>query len=178
MGRDANASSSRGTSLSLAILITYGCGSLMADTTTQSWTPDSLIIVLTAVYQTTLDADGYILAEEIPSTTLRVETVIAGRVADNITRIITHSLAARMITPSTWKWKGKSSFFFVGTAVLCLLWCYFSLLQMYGLSYLETTWQRFWLLVRTMCCKCRGVEYITPTDRVPDLDTRLVKPED
>ncbi|KAL2829337.1 general substrate transporter [Aspergillus pseudoustus] len=125
-----------GTSLSLAIL-TCGCVSLMPETAAQSWTLGSLIIVLTAVYQATLGPVGYMLVAEIPSTRLRVKTVVVGRVVFNITSIITNILAARMLSPSAWNWKGKSCFFFVGTTVLCLLWCYFRLPEPYGLSYLE-----------------------------------------
>ncbi|KAL2810601.1 hypothetical protein BJX63DRAFT_422950 [Aspergillus granulosus] len=126
-----------GTSLSLAIFITCGCVSLMPETAAQSWTVGSLIIVLTAVYQATLGPVGYMLVAEILSTRLRVKTVVVGRVAYNITSIITNTLAARMLSPSAWNWKGKSCFFFVGTTALCLVWCYFRLPEPYGLSYLE-----------------------------------------
>jgi SP family general alpha glucoside:H+ symporter-like MFS transporter len=77
------------------------------------------------------------LVVEIPSTRLRVKTVGVGRVVYNITSIITNTLASRMLSPTAWNWKRKSSFFFVGTTILCLMWCYFRLPEPYGLSYLE-----------------------------------------
>ncbi|KAL3458909.1 general substrate transporter [Aspergillus heterothallicus] len=126
-----------GVSLSLAILIICGCVGLMPEIAAQSWTLGSLIIVLTAVYQMTLGPVAYMLVAEIPSTRLRVKTVVIGRVVYNITSIITNTLAARMLSPSAWNWKGKSCFFFVGTTALCLVWCYFRLPEPYGLSYLE-----------------------------------------
>ncbi|KAH8696587.1 hypothetical protein BGW36DRAFT_258309, partial [Talaromyces proteolyticus] len=33
--------------------------------------------------------------------------------------------------------KGRSCFFFIGTTVLCFIWCYFRLPEPSGLSYLE-----------------------------------------
>lgn len=111
-----------GTSLSLGILITCGFVSLIPETAAQSWTVGSLIIVLTAVYQATLGPVGYMLVAEIPSTRLRVKTIVVGRVVYNITSIITNTLAARMLSSSGWNWKGKSCFCFVGTTATCLVW--------------------------------------------------------
>ncbi|KAH8696591.1 hypothetical protein BGW36DRAFT_428592 [Talaromyces proteolyticus] len=77
-----------GNSLSLAILITGGCVGLMPETAAQSWT----LGVLTTIYLATLGLVAYMLVAEIPSTRLRVKTVIIGRVVYNITSIISNTL--------------------------------------------------------------------------------------
>jgi SP family general alpha glucoside:H+ symporter-like MFS transporter len=126
-----------GASLSLPLLITCGCVSLTPATAAQSWTLGSLIIALTTVYQATLGPVAYILAAEIPSTRLRVKTIVIGRAVYHILGLATNTIASHMLSPSSWNWKGKSCFFFVGTTALCLVWCYFRLPESYGLSYLE-----------------------------------------
>ncbi|CEL10155.1 hypothetical protein ASPCAL13280 [Aspergillus calidoustus] len=126
-----------GAALSLIILIVGGCVSLMPQTPAQSWALGSLIVILTFVYQMTLGPICYTLVAEIPSTRLRVKTVVVGRVAYNITSIVTNTITPRMLNPTAWNWKGKSCFLFVGTTVLCLVWCYFRLPETFGLSFLE-----------------------------------------
>lgn len=69
------------------------------ETAAQPLTLVSLIIVLTAVQRLPLGPIGYMLVVEIPSTRLRVKTVV-GRGVYNITSIITNKVASRMLLPS------------------------------------------------------------------------------
>jgi SP family general alpha glucoside:H+ symporter-like MFS transporter len=69
------------------------------ETAAQPLTLVSLIIVLTAVQRLPLEPIGYMLVAEIPSTRLRVKTVVGHRVY-NITSIITNKVASRMLIPS------------------------------------------------------------------------------
>lgn len=126
-----------GVFMSLIILIIAGSVGTLPQTPAQSWTLGSLIIFLTFIYHMTLGPVCYMLVGEIPSTRLRVKTVVLGRVAYNLTSIITNTIAPRMLNPIAWNWKGMSCFFFVGTTVLCLVWCYTRLPEPFGLSYLE-----------------------------------------
>ncbi|KAL2784123.1 hypothetical protein BJX66DRAFT_348630 [Aspergillus keveii] len=126
-----------GAALSLIILIVGGCISLIPQTPAQSWALGSLIVILTFVYQMTLGPVCYTLVAEIPSTRLRVKTVVVGRVAYNLTSIVANTITPRMLNPTAWNWKGKSCFLFVGTTVVCLVWCYFRLPETFGLSFLE-----------------------------------------
>ncbi|KAH8696595.1 general substrate transporter [Talaromyces proteolyticus] len=115
----------------------YLVGASLSLTPAQSWVLGSLIVVLTFIYQMTLGPVCYMLVAEIPSTRLRVKTVVVGRVVYNITSIITNTIAPRMLNPTAWNWKGKSCFLFVVTTILCLVWCYFRLPEPFGLSFLE-----------------------------------------
>ena len=42
-----------------------------------------------------------------------------------------------MLSPTTWNWKGGSSFFFAATTFLCLGYYYWRLSETCGLGYLE-----------------------------------------
>lgn len=59
------------------------------------------------------------------------------RLVYNLDGILTGFLAPEMLDPIYWNWKGKSCFLFAGTAVLCLIWCFFRLPELFKLSYLE-----------------------------------------
>ena len=79
----------------------------------------------------------YVLVAEIPSTRLRVKTVVLARVAYNIVSILTNVVTPRMLNPTAWDWKGKSCYFYAGTTLLCLVWCYYRLPEPMGLTYME-----------------------------------------
>jgi SP family general alpha glucoside:H+ symporter-like MFS transporter len=122
---------------SLIILLLAGVFGAIPVFTAQPWILGSMIIVLTFVYDLTIGPVCYILVAEIPSTRLRAKTVVLARVAYNIANIITNTITPRMLNPGAWDWKGMSCFFYAGTVVLCLLWCYWRLPEPFGLSYLE-----------------------------------------
>ncbi len=126
-----------GLGLSLVILIATGIVGTLPEKDSISWTLGSMLIVLTFVYDFTVGPVCYVLVAEIPSTRLRVKTVVLARVAYNITSIITNIITPRMLNPSAWDWKGKSSFLFAGTTLICLIWCWFRLPEPFGLTYME-----------------------------------------
>ncbi|KIX02379.1 uncharacterized protein Z518_08320 [Rhinocladiella mackenziei CBS 650.93] len=96
----------------------------------------SLIIVLTFVYDFTVGPVCYVLVAEIPSSRLRVKTVVLARVAYNIVSIITNVMTPRMLNPSAWDWKGQSCLLFAGTTLVCLI-RWFRLPEPMGLTYME-----------------------------------------
>jgi SP family general alpha glucoside:H+ symporter-like MFS transporter len=123
--------------LSLVILVVTGVVGIFRQTPGVSWALGSLIIVLTFVYDFTVGPVCYVLVAEIPSSRLRVKTVVLARVAYNVISIITNIITPRMLNPSAWDWKGKSCFFFAGTTLLCLVWCWYRLPEPMGLTYME-----------------------------------------
>lgn len=125
--------------VSVLILFASGIVSLfpLSKMPAQPWVIGSLIIVLTFVYDLTVGPVCYILVAEVPSTRLRVKTVVLARLVYNLGGIVTSVLAPEMLDPTSWNWKGKACFLFAGTAFLCLIWCLFRLPELFGLSYLE-----------------------------------------
>lgn len=125
--------------LSALLLILLAAGSIGAAPTSsgQSWALGSLIFLLTFVYDMTIGPVCYVLVAEIPSTRLRIKTVVLARVAYNLVGMFINWMTSHMLSPTAWNWKGKSCFFFAGTTFVVLLWCYWRLPETFGLSYLE-----------------------------------------
>jgi len=122
---------------SFVILTVTGVVGTLPQTQRISWTLGSLLILLTFVYDMTIGPVCYVLVAEIPSTRLRVKTVVIARVAYNVASILTNVITPRMLNPTAWNWKGQSAFLFAGTTLFCLVWCYYRLPEPKGLTYCE-----------------------------------------
>jgi MFS transporter, SP family, general alpha glucoside:H+ symporter len=101
------------------------------------WTLGSMLLGFTFIYNLTVGPGTYVLVGEIPSTQLRVKTVVLARVFYNIASIINWVLLPLMLNSSAWNLKGKTCFYFLGTALLCVVWTYFRLPETKGLTYVE-----------------------------------------
>ncbi|RMZ89089.1 hypothetical protein DV736_g3689, partial [Chaetothyriales sp. CBS 134916] len=129
-----------GLMLAVIILVAGGVlGSVPGPTTTPaiSWALGSMIILMTGVYDATIGPVCYVLVAEIPSTRLRVKTVVLARVAYNLSSMVMNILTTKMLNPSAWDIKGKTCYVYAGGALLCLVWCWFRLPEPFGLTYLE-----------------------------------------
>jgi SP family general alpha glucoside:H+ symporter-like MFS transporter len=126
-----------GTGLCFVILIAAGSIGTQPYVPWVSWTLGSLVILLTFVYDTTIGPVCYSLVAEIPSTRLRVKTVVLARVAYNIVGIVANVLMPKMVNPTAWNWRGKTCYLWAGTCLLCYIWCYYRLPEPKGLTYLE-----------------------------------------
>jgi SP family general alpha glucoside:H+ symporter-like MFS transporter len=122
---------------SLLTLIAGGVVATLPETNATSWTLGSIIIFLTFVYDSTIGPVCYTLVAEIPSTRLRVKTVVLARVCYNLASIVVNTITPRMLNPTAWNWKGKSCWLYAGTTALCLVWCWFRLPEPKGLTYME-----------------------------------------
>lgn len=121
----------------LVTLILIGIVDLLVTSTARPWVLGSLLILLTSVYDLTIGPVCYVLVAEIPSTRLRLKTVVLARVAYNLSLLFVSTVTPKMLNPTAWNWKGKACFFFAGTNFLCLVWTYWRLPELFGLSYLE-----------------------------------------
>lgn len=75
------------------------------------WASGALILILTFVYDITVGPVCYSLVAELPSTRLRIKTVVLSRNVYNIMGIIIGTLMPYMMNPSAWGWRGKTAFF-------------------------------------------------------------------
>ncbi|KAL2843134.1 general substrate transporter [Aspergillus pseudoustus] len=126
-----------GLSLCFAILMITGGVGTMAASESASWTLGSLIVILMLIYDTTIGPVGYVLVAEIPSTRLRIKTVVLARIAFLSMSVVFNIITPRMLNPTAWNWRGKSAFLYAGTAFCCFVWAYFRLPEPRGLTYLE-----------------------------------------
>lgn len=123
--------------LSILILLITGSIGCLPTSPGVSWTLGSLIIILAIVFDTTLGPVCYTLVAEIPSTRLRVRTTVIARIAYNVVGLATNTITPKMLNPSAGNWKGKTGFFWAGTTILTLIWCWFRLPEPKGLTYVE-----------------------------------------
>lgn len=64
-----------------------------------SWAVGSLLIALTGIYDVTVGPVCYVLVAEIPSTRLRVKTVVLARVVYNVVSLVTNILTGTLCYP-------------------------------------------------------------------------------
>lgn len=113
------------------ILIILGGLGVPALSTGTGWGSGALILIFTFFYDFTVGPVCYALVAEIPSTRLRIKTVVLSRNVYNIGGIIIGIIQPRMMNPTAWNWRGKTCFFWAGTCALGLVWTYFRLPGMF-----------------------------------------------
>jgi SP family general alpha glucoside:H+ symporter-like MFS transporter len=86
-----------------------------------------LLVISTLCNMITVGPVCYPIVAETPSGRLRYKTIVIGRVVYNLTGIFSNSVTPRMISATSWGWGAKAGFFYAGTNLLCLAWCYFRL---------------------------------------------------
>ncbi|PTU25118.1 hypothetical protein P175DRAFT_0520926 [Aspergillus ochraceoroseus IBT 24754] len=126
--------------LCAVLLAAGGVGAASASASasrTQSWTLVALLILFTFIYNLTIGPVCYVLLAELPSTRLRVKTLVLARVAYNLAGLLINWMTPQMLSPAAWNWKGRAGFFFAGCSFCCLVYCYWRLPETRGLSYLE-----------------------------------------
>lgn len=126
-----------GLSVQVLVLAAAGVVSCFEETTATLWVTASLIILFIFVFDCAVGPLTYCIVAEIPSTRLRVKSVVLARVSYNLCALVTNVLETRMLNPLDWNWRGKSCFFWAGACLLCLVYCYFRLPDTRGLTYLE-----------------------------------------
>lgn len=122
----------------IALLLLGGLVSVIPmDPKVVYWILGSLLLVFTFVYDLTIGPVCYVLVAEIPSTRLRVKTVVLARVFYNIASIINGVLIPRMLNPTAWNLKGNTCWPLAGGAFLCLIWIWYRLPETKDLTYIE-----------------------------------------
>jgi MFS transporter, SP family, general alpha glucoside:H+ symporter len=102
-----------------------------------NWIVGSLVVALVFVYSVTIGPACYVMVAEIPSTRLRVKTVVLARVAYNLATLVNNVLTPFMLNPTEWNWGGRTCLWYAGTAMICFAWAMIRLPETRGLSYIE-----------------------------------------
>ncbi|KAF2710419.1 maltose permease MAL61 [Pleomassaria siparia CBS 279.74] len=119
------------------LLIIGFLGIVPRSNTGTQWGIGAMLLIFTAVYNSTVGPVCYSLVAEMPSTRLRQKTVVLARNFYNIASIIGNILTPRMLNPGAWNWGAKSAFFWAGTCFGGLVWTYFRLPEPKGRTYGE-----------------------------------------
>ena len=126
-----------GLSIQFLICVAAGAISVLEETKTTLWAMAAMIICFIFTFDTMVGPLTYTLVAEIPSTQLRVKTVVLARVSYNVCALITNVIQQHMLNPLSWNWRGKSSWFWAGACLVCIVYVYFRLPETRGLTYLE-----------------------------------------
>lgn len=102
-----------------------------------SWGVGAMLLVYTFIYDLTVGPVCYSLVAEIPSTRLKIKTVVLARNLYNVGGIINNIIMPKMILPNEWNWGPFTGFFWAGVNALLLLWCFFRLPEPKGRTYAE-----------------------------------------
>ncbi|KFY13824.1 hypothetical protein V491_06259 [Pseudogymnoascus sp. VKM F-3775] len=101
------------------------------------WTSGALMMIFVATYGVTVGPVCYCLVAEIPSTRLRIKTVVLARNAYLIVSIVANFLNPPILNPTAWNLRGKGGFIWCGFCLSVLVWTYFRLPEPKGLSTTE-----------------------------------------
>ena len=103
------------------------------------WATGALLLILTFVYDFTVGPVCYSLVAELPSTRLRIKTVVLSRNVYNVMGIVIGTLQPRFLNPTGWNWRGKTCFFWGGLNLLGIIWTYFRLPEPKGMFFCSPT---------------------------------------
>ena len=118
-------------------LMIIGCLGIPHLMTSTGWAIGALMLCLTFVYDFTVGPVCYSLVAELPSTRLRIKTVVLSRNVYNVAGIIIGTLQPRFMNPTAWNWGAKTAFFWGGMNLLGLIWTFFRLPEPKGLTYAD-----------------------------------------
>jgi len=124
------------TAMFVILMIIGGLG-VPTQTSSTAWATGALILILTFTYDFTVGPVCYSLVAELPSTRLRIKTVVLSRNVYNVAGIVIGTLQPRFMNPTAWNWKGKTAFFWGGMNLIGLVWSYFRLPEPKGLTYAD-----------------------------------------
>jgi SP family general alpha glucoside:H+ symporter-like MFS transporter len=102
-----------------------------------SWAIGAMLLLWTLVYDVTIGPVCYSLVAELPSTRLRIKTVVLARFVYNIGGIFNYSVTPYMLNPTGWNWGAKTGIFWAGMCALGTAWIYFRLPEPKGRTYGE-----------------------------------------
>jgi SP family general alpha glucoside:H+ symporter-like MFS transporter len=120
----------------IILMIIGGLGVPVISSST-GWASGALILILTFAYDFTVGPVCYSLVAELPSTRLRIKTVVLSRNVYNVAGIVIGTLQPRFMNPTAWNWRGKTAFFWGGMNLIGIVWTYFRLPEPKGLTYAD-----------------------------------------
>ncbi|KAM0326337.1 hypothetical protein ACHAQA_006937 [Verticillium albo-atrum] len=116
----------------LAIHLIVGCMGIPAPVEAIGWASGALMMVFVVTYDLTVGPVCYCLVAEIPTTRLRIKTVVLARNSYNIISIAANFLNPPILNPTAWNLRGKGGFIWAGPCLLILIWTYFRLPETKG----------------------------------------------
>lgn len=126
-----------GLAVMLVVLMAVGFMGIPAPVPALGWASGALMMLYVVTYDLTVGPVCYCLVAEIPSTRLRIKTVVLARNSYNIACIGANFLNPPILNPSSWNLRGKGGFIWSAFCLFCLVWSYFRLPESRGRSAAE-----------------------------------------
>jgi MFS transporter, SP family, general alpha glucoside:H+ symporter len=124
-----------GLAIMFTILVTVGFMGIPKDgPAVLGWISGGLLMLFVFTYDITVGPVCYCLVSEMPSTRLRIKSVVIARNCYNIASIVANFLNPPILNPTAWNLKGKGGFVWCGFCFLSFVWSYFRLPEPKGLS--------------------------------------------
>lgn len=119
------------------VMLTSSIIATLTQTTATLWAQAGMLILFIFVFDITIGPVTYTLVSELPSTRLRVHTIVIARICYNVSGVLTNTLTAYALNPESWNLGGKTNWIWFGTCSACLVYCYWRLPETKGLTYHE-----------------------------------------
>ncbi|KAK9478017.1 general substrate transporter [Lipomyces japonicus] len=126
-----------GMTIMFALLLLIGFLAIPKNQSGVIWGQAAICFLWLATYSSTVGPIGWTIPAEISSTRLRQNSVVLARNFYYIIQIIANVIEPYMINPTEGDWKGKTAFFWAGTAFVTVVWAYFRLPESKGRTYAE-----------------------------------------
>ena len=126
-----------GLAMLTVILLVVGFIAIPAQAVATSTATGSMLMIYAFFYDISIGPVCYSLVAEVPTTRLRIKTVVLARNVYNIIAIINNVIIPYMLNPDEWNWAGKAGFFWGGLCGLCLVWAYFRVPEPRGRTFAE-----------------------------------------
>lgn len=126
-----------GQGVTLVLLLLIGIVSSSSKTSGALWAQSVLCILWVLTYSMTLGPIAYAFIAEISSTRLRPLTVCLARTFYQLVNIFSQVVEPEFMSPTALNAKGKTAFFWFGTALVMFVWAIFRLPEPKGRTYEE-----------------------------------------
>lgn len=126
-----------GLSVMLTILLIVGFMGIPAPVDAIGWASGAFLMLYVLTYDLTVGPIAYCIVAEIPSTRLRIKTVVLARNAYNVASIVGNFLNPPILNPTAWNLRGKGGFIWGGFCLATLVWTYFRLPETKDLALTE-----------------------------------------
>lgn len=126
-----------GLAAEFTILLVASILGSVEETTATLWAQAVMVILFIFVFDMTQGPLTYTIVAEMPSTRLRVMTIVLARVSYNVNALITNIITSHALNPLSWNLRGKANWIWCVSCLLCFCYCYFRLPETKGLTYHE-----------------------------------------
>ncbi|CAM1505990.1 Fc.00g116270.m01.CDS01 [Cosmosporella sp. VM-42] len=126
-----------GLAIMFSILLAVGFMGIPTPQQNLGWASGALMMMFVFVYDLTVGPVCYCLVAEMPSTRLRIKTVVLARNAYLLASLVANFLNPPILNPSAWNLRGKGGFIWAGICFCILSWSYFRLPETEGRSVAE-----------------------------------------